>query len=136
MKKYFGLIITLLLSVNVFAAKLVPIEKQGFLTIESCAAQGAFQDCYMENYLCGSDECFKKTEPGVIKDVQIVLYSHKDGITYKLDVAKIPMADIDSGINRNDVTIIGNYDKKTKTIYATEFKSPPPPKKSFFKGCL
>ena len=108
MKKYFGLIITLLLSVNVFAAKLVPIEKQGFLTIESCAAQGAFQDCYMENYLCGSDECFKKTEPGVIKDVQIVLYSHKDGITYKLDVAKISMADIRLYFERNYKTKRGD----------------------------
>ena len=135
--KYFGLLFALLFSVNVFgSSELVHIEKQGFLTIESCAAQGAFQDCYLENYICGTDGCYKKTEPGVLKDVNIVLYSHKDGITYKLDTSKIRAQDIDSGINRNDVTIIGDYDSSTHTIYATEFKSPPPPKKSFFKGCL
>jgi hypothetical protein len=27
-------------------------------------------------------------------------------------------------------------DKNTNTIAATEFKAPPPPTKSFFKGCL
>ena len=117
-------------------ANMVPIEKQGFLTIDSCAAQGAFQDCYLENYICGTDGCYKNTEPGVLKDVNVVLFSHKDGITYKLDISKIPVSDIDGGINRNDVTIIGEYDSATQTIYATEFKAPPPPKKSFFKGCL
>ncbi len=116
--------------------ELVHMEKQGFLTIDSCAAQGAFTDCYLENYACGSDGCYKKTEPGVQKDVQIVLYSHKDGVTYKLDVSAIPAHEIDEGINRNDVTIIGDYDPATNTILAKEFKAPPPPKKSFFKGCL
>ncbi len=117
-------------------SNLMHIEKQGFLTIASCAAQGAFTDCYLENYACGSDGCFRTTEPGVQEDVQIVLYSHKDGITYKLDVSGIPASEIDEGINRNDVTIIGDYDPSTNTIVAHEFKAPPPPKKSFFKGCL
>ncbi len=117
-------------------SELVHIEKQGFLTIDSCAAQGAFTDCYLENYACGSDGCFEKFEPGVEGNVQIVLYSHKDGITYKLDVSRIPTHEIDEGINRNDVTIIGEYDPATNTIVAHEFKAPPPPKKSFFKGCL
>ena len=116
--------------------ELAHIEKQGFLTIDSCAAQGAFTDCYLENYACGSDGCFRTAEPGVQKDVQIVLYSHKDGVTYKLDVSAIPTHEIDEGINRNDVTIIGEYDPATNTIVAKEFKAPPPPKKSFFKGCL
>ncbi len=117
-------------------SKLEHIEKQGFLTVASCAAQGAFTDCYLENYACGSDGCFEKFEPGVEGNVQIVLYSHKDGITYKLDVSGIPAHEIDEGINRNDVTVIGEYDPATNTIVAHEFKAPPPPKKSFFKGCL
>jgi hypothetical protein len=32
--------------------------------------------------------------------------------------------------------MIGEYDPNTKTIAVSEFKAPPPPKKSFFKGCL
>lgn len=117
-------------------AKLIDIEKQGFLTVESCAKQGAFLDCRMENYICGSDDCYKNVEPGVMSDVQLVLYSHKEGITYNLDVTAIAPSLIDTGINRNDVTLIGKYDAMSNTIIASEFKAPPPPKKSFFKGCL
>ncbi len=118
------------------SGKLVPIEKQGFLTIDSCAASGAFTDCYLENYICGSDGCFKEFEPGVFGDVQIVLYLHKEGHTYNIETSGVPAQDVDMGINRNEVTVIGEYDKETNTIYASEFQAPPPPKKSFFKGCL
>ena len=117
-------------------AKLVDMEKQGFLTVKSCADAGVFQDCYLENYMCGTDGCYLKSEPGVISNVEIALYVHKEGITYNIDISGLPASDIDKGINRNDVTIIGKYNEKTNTIIATEFKSPPPPKKSFFKGCL
>ncbi len=116
--------------------ELAEIEKMGFLTVDTCAAAGVFKDCYLENYACGSDGCFKNIEPGVQKPVNIVLYSHKDGITYNLDTTALHAHELDEGINRNDVTIIGKYDAKTNTIIATEFKAPPPPKKSFFKGCL
>ncbi|WP_373001718.1 hypothetical protein [Sulfurimonas sp.] len=115
---------------------LVDIEKEGFLSTDKCVEAGAFQDCYLQNYICGSDDCYKKNAPGVFGDVQIVLYNHKDGITYKIDISKLNIADLDGGINRNNVTIIGKYDESTQTIHATEFKAPPPPKKSFFKGCL
>ena len=118
------------------SGKLVPIEKVGFLSIDKCIEQGAFQDCYLENYVCGSDDCFKSHDPGVFGDVGIVLFSHKEGVTYKIDISEVDAADIDKGINRNEVTIIGEYYEPTQTIYATEFKAPPPPKKSFFKGCL
>ena len=43
---------------------------------------------------------------------------------------------IDKGINRNEVTLIGDFNAATNTIIVKEFKAPPPPKKSFFKGCL
>jgi len=115
---------------------LEPVEKEGFLSTEKCAAAGEFKDCYLENYACGSDDCFKNIEPGTSLPVTIVLYSHKEGHTYIVDVSKLNPSDIDEGINRNEVTIIGEYDKETNTIMATEFRAPPPPKKSFFKGCL
>lgn len=116
--------------------ELVPMEKMGFLTIDTCAAAGAFKDCYLENYVCGNDGCFQEFEPGVFGKVQLVLYSHVDGIAYKLDTADLEQSQLDKGINRNEVSIVGEYDASTNTLYAKEFKAPPPPKKSFFKGCL
>jgi len=113
------------------------VEKQGFLTTSVCAEKGIFADCRLETYMCGSEGCFESNEAGVTtKNVEIVLYSHKEGHTYKIDISGISIADVDGGINRNEITIIGKYDKNTNIIVATDFKAPPPPKKSFFKGCL
>ena len=117
-------------------ATAVDVEKQGFLSIDSCVEQGAFQDCYLENYMCGSDGCYKQFDAGVFGPVQVVLYLHKEGHTYNIDTSRINIADVDGGINRNEVTIVGKYDEASNTIFATDFKAPPPPKKSFFKGCL
>ncbi len=111
-------------------------EKTGFLSTESCAKQGAFTDCYMENYVCGGDDCHLTTEVGVNQDTQLALFSHDDGVIYKLDVSAMQRSVFDTGINRNAVTIIGDFDASTNTIVVREFKAPPPPKKSFFKGCL
>ena len=113
-----------------------PFEKEGFLTTESCAKEGTFTECYLENYICGSDGCFEKTEAGIIKDTPLVLYSHVDGMIYKLDSSALRRSELDEGVNRNGVSIVGEYDASTQTIIAHEFKAPPPPKKSFFKGCL
>ena len=111
-------------------------EKVGFLTTESCAKAGAFTDCYLENYACESDGCYLETEAGVDKNSPLALYSHDDGVIYNLDISAIPRSQFDGGVNRNAVTISGEYDASTNTIIVHEFKAPPPPKKSFFKGCL
>jgi len=130
--------IALLLSALAFAALANEgeFEKQGFLTTDKCAAAGEFADCYLENFSCGSDGCYETEESGKHAGAKLVLYSHDDGMTYNLDVSKLPASELDEGVSRNLVTIIGTYDKKTNTVHATEFKAPPPPKKSFFKGCL
>ena len=132
MKKIVMIIAALFLSLSAEEG----FEKEGFLTTEACALQGAFTDCYLENYVCGSDNCHLKTEPGVDNNTQLVLFSHDDGVIYKLDTAAIPRSVFDAGVNRNAVTIIGEYNEATQTITVAEFKAPPPPKKSFFKGCL
>ena len=130
--------IALLLSALAFAALANEgeFEKSGFLTTEKCAAAGEFADCYLENFSCGNDGCFETEAAGVHKKVPLVLYSHDDGMIYKLDTSKIHASELDEGVSRNNVTLIGEYDKKTNTIHASEFKAPPPPTKSFFKGCL
>ena len=114
-----------------------PEEFEGLLTTPGCAAQGAFADCYLENYVCGSDGCFKTTEAGVTtKDAKYALYQHNTGKVYTIDTTKLKLSEMREGINKNGVVVIGTLDEATNTINATEFKSPPPPKKSFFKGCL
>jgi hypothetical protein len=132
--KKFALLAAALLTSSVFAAE--SFEKEGFLTTENCAKEGAFKDCRMENYACGSDGCYLTTEVGVDKNTPLALFSHDDGVIYKLDTANVDRGEFDEGVNRNAVTIVGEFDASTNTIVVHEFKAPPPPKKSFFKGCL
>lgn len=131
-----SLVMSVCLAMSAFASNAEPIEKEGFLTTSGCAEADAFQDCYLENYMCGSDGCFETTDAGVTKNVQVVIYSHDEGHSYKVDLSKVEMASVDNSINRNEVTVVGTYNKDTNTIVASEVKAPPPPKKSFFKGCL
>jgi hypothetical protein len=111
-------------------------EKDGFLVTEACAEEGAFTNCFLNNYACGSNGCFLKTEAGVDLNTPLVLYVHDDNKIYKLDTSKIPRSEFDEGVNRNAVHIAGEYDASSNVVVVTEFKAPPPPKKSFFKGCL
>jgi len=113
-----------------------PEEFEGFMTTPSCAAQGAFADCYLENYACGSDGCFKKINPGETSNAPIALFVHGTGKTYTIDSSKLKLSELKEGMNKNGVIVVGTLDEATNTIRATEFKAPPPPKKSFFKGCL
>lgn len=111
-------------------------EFEGLLTTPACAAQGAFADCYLENYSCGSDDCFKKIEPGATTNPKLALFQHNTGKVYQIDISKLKVSELGEGMNKNGVIIVGILDTATNTIAATEFKAPPPPKKSFFKGCL
>lgn len=113
-----------------------PEEFEGLLTTKGCAEQGAFADCYLENYACGSDYCFKDIAAGERGKPNIALFQHNTGKTYSIDVSKLNLSELGEGMNKNGVVIVGVLDEATNTIRATEFKAPPPPKKSFFKGCL
>lgn len=62
------LLVSAALSVALFANE--GEEFEGLLTTPGCAAQGAFADCYLENYACGSDGCFRKTEAGLSQKMQ------------------------------------------------------------------
>lgn len=109
-------------------------EKGGFLTTENCAKAGAFTECYLENYFCGSDGCYLETDEN--KQTPLVLYSHDDNMIYKLDTSHVKPSVLDGGKNVNGVAMVGEFDPSTNTIIVQEFKAPPPPKSSFFKGCL
>ena len=128
------LLIGAALVAGVFANE--PEEFEGLMTTPACAAEGAFADCYLENYACGSDYCYKNTEAGVRGKPNIALFQHGTGKTYNVDVSKLNLSELGEGMNKNGVVIVGTLDEATNTIHATEFKAPPPPKKSFFKGCL
>lgn len=128
--------IALALAIAAFANEEVPFEKEGFLTTQGCAESGSFADCHFENYSCGSDGCYMETEAGVDHETPLVLFSHDDGVIYKLDTSAVKRSELDHGVGRNAVSVVGEYDANTSTIVVREFKAPPPPKKSFFKGCL
>ncbi len=112
-------------------------EKKGFLTTEWCAKNDLFADCRLESYHCGSEGCYRNWVPGEPEKMQMVLYVHDEGKVYYIKPSGVKISELlEKAANRNEVTIIGNLESDGKTIDAKEFKAPPPPKKSFFKGCL
>ncbi len=135
MKKLVMLALSALFATALFASS-EEIEKKGFLTTKWCAENDMFKDCRLETAVCGFEGCFKTWQFGDPIKEQLVLYVHDDGKYYKVDLGKLHRSELDEAINRNEVTIIGSYDEKNNIIHTREFKAPPPPKKSFFKGCL
>ena len=112
-------------------------EKKGFLTTEWCAKNDLFADCRLESYHCGEGGCFREWVPGEPTKTQMVLFVHDEGKIYYIKPEGIHVSELlEKAANRNEVTIIGKLESDGKTIEAHEFKAPPPPKKSFFKGCL
>jgi hypothetical protein len=113
-------------------------EKQGFLTTEWCLKQGMFKDCRMESIACGEEGCNKKWEIGDDEKTQLVLYSHDDLQSYKLDLSNFKNIGglLEDGVNQDQVTIKGDLTDNNKTIIVKGYEAPPPPAKSFFKGCL
>ena len=129
MKKIIVLVVVLL--VSGYAAD---AEKKGFLTSKWCAQNGYFSDCRMESLVCGSGDCFKNWEAGDKVIDNLVLFVHAENKVYDIDYKAIPRYQLDEPMNQNEVSIIGKVEGNT--IIATGFKAPPPPQKSFFKGCL
>jgi hypothetical protein len=113
-------------------------EKKGFLTTKWCAEQGMFTDCRLETVVCGAGGCFKKWEFGDKETLELVIFVHDEGKYYHVSPQEgFHVAEaIELGLSRNEVTIKGSFDKNKNMILATSFDAPPPPKKSFFKGCL
>lgn len=119
-----------------FAGEKEEFSKKGFLTTKWCAEQGYFKDCRMESYSCGSGDCFKNWLPGEEGKEELVLFVHDEQKYYNVDPGKLPRYELDEAVSKNEVTLIGSYDKKSNMITIREYKAPPPPAKSFFKGCL
>jgi len=112
-------------------------EKKGFLATEWCVQNDLFADCRLESYHCGQEGCYRHWLPGEPRKMRMVLYVHDEGKYYYVEPHGVHVSELlEKAANRNEVTIIGTLAKDGKTIKATEFKAPPPPKKSFFKGCL
>ncbi|MBV5279687.1 MAG: hypothetical protein J0647_11850 [Campylobacteraceae bacterium] len=130
--KKFGLV--LLGFVMLTGVNAADVEKKGFLTSKWCAQNGYFSDCRMESLVCGSGDCFKTWEFGDKVIDELVLFVHAENKLYAIDYKAIPRYQLDEPMNRNEVSIIGKVEGDT--IIASGFKAPPPPEKSFFKGCL
>jgi len=126
----------LLIGSLLFASFLGAEEVKGFLTTKYCADKGLFADCRTETAMCGYDGCHKDWNFGDKPKIEYVLFIHNKPMYYKLELDGVKLAALDSGFARNDVTIIGEVDHDKKVIKAKDMKAPPPPGKSFFKGCL
>ena len=138
-------------------------EVTGFLTTKWCVKETYFKDCRLESALCGSGDCFENkdwdivstyekdeapglfnlwgllsTKPNISTEkTELVLFVHNVGV-YDIELTKgIKLGEmLKEGFGRNEVSIIGDVDQDKMHIVARGFKAPPPPKKSFFKGCL
>ncbi len=95
------------------------IEKKGFLATEECIKKGMFKDCKLDTTV----------------NSPIALYVHSEGMMYKLEPAEVSLHELDEGLNKNNVTVIGTLEKGN-VIKIRSYKAPPPEGKSFFKGCL
>lgn len=113
-----------------------PDEIKGFFTTKWCADRGIFRNCPEETLVCGYEGCTAEWSPGEPMKTELAVYVHESGEIYKVVLNELSREKVNGAINRPDVTIIGELDKNTKTIKADDMKAPPPPKKSFFKGCL
>lgn len=130
--KVVAIALSMLVACSLFAEG--EVEKKGFLTTKWCAERGYFADCRLESVVCGSGDCFKTWEFGDSVKEELVLFVHEEGKIYSIDYSKIERYKLDEPLNVNGVTIIGIL--KENTIVASGYKAPPPPTKSFFKGCL
>jgi len=129
--------LSLALSLNASSGEKGEFKKKGFLTTKWCAENDLFADCRLETYHCGKEGCYKEWLPGEPTKMEMVLFVHDEGKIYRIDPAKVHVSELlEKAANRNEVTIIGELDSDGITIKAHEFEAPPPPKKSFFKGCL
>ncbi len=129
--------LSLALSLNASSGAKGEFKKKGFLTTKWCAENDLFADCRLESYQCGEEGCYKEWLPGEPTKMEMVLFVHDEGKIYKIEPNGVHVSELlEKAANRNEVTIIGELESDGVTIKATEFKAPPPPKKSFFKGCL
>lgn len=135
MKK--ALILAGLLAIGSFAFA-QSVEKVGFLTTKWCLNKGLLADCRMETIFCKEGECYKKqNEFTTDVNAELVLFIHDDGKAYDLELTPgLQLGELlEKAINKNEVTVRGELIGNDK-IKVIEYEAPPPPKKSFFKGCL
>lgn len=101
------------------AAMASGVTKKGVLVTEACVAEGRFVECPLSSY----------TEKS-----KLVLFVHEDLKHYNLELSKIPQRQLDEGFARNGVEITGKLDAGKNLLTAEQYKAPPPPAKSSFKG--
>jgi len=130
-KALFSSLFISLAAASLFAASATPkevedvkpmageIEKKGVLATEECIKKGMFKDCKLDT---------TETSP-------LALYVHSEGAMYKIVPNGVALRDLDGGIGKNNVTVIGTLEKGN-VIKIRGYKAPPPEAKSFFKGCL
>jgi len=117
------LLIFILISLSASANAKELFSKTGFFTNSDCAQKGNFKDCYLESYSCGYEDCFKDYEPVNRVNENFVLYVHNEGKYYEVNASVIRRSLLDRVINKNSITLTGDYNSSTNTIQVYKIKS-------------
>jgi len=117
-------LILILISLNTSTNAKELFSKTGFFTNSDCAQKGNFKDCYLESYSCGYENCFKDYEPTRRANENFILYVHNEGKYYRVNTDEVRRSSLDEIINKNSITLIGDYNISTNTIQVYKIKSP------------
>ena len=117
-----ALLISMLLFIGTLANAEDGFEKTGFFTNTDCAKKGNFKGCSLDSYTCGYEGCFKEYEPTKRVNDDFMLYVHDEGKYYEVNASAIRRSLLDKIINKNRITLIGEYNSKTNTIILHNFK--------------
>jgi len=110
------LLILILISLSTFTNAEELFSKTGFFTNSDCAQKGSFTDCYLESYSCGYEDCFKDYEPSKRVNESFVLYVHNEGKYYDVNATNLKRSSLDRIINKNMITLFGEYNSSANTI--------------------
>jgi len=117
-----ALLILVLLFIGTLSNAKDDFKKTGFFTNADCAKKGNFKDCSLDSYSCGYEGCFKDYEPTELVNNNFILYVHDEGKYYEVNASDIRRSSLDYIINKNNITLFGEYNSTTNTITLHNFK--------------
>jgi hypothetical protein len=109
------LFIVLSLHVTLIAAG-VSVQKSGYILTQWCVDNAKFDNCHLENFFCGEDNCFKRYSAGNNQNIELVLYTSESNTTYKLHVSDKLRYKFDRYIGESNVSVTGELDDEVINV--------------------
>jgi len=117
-----ALLISILLFTGTLSNAKDDFKKTGFFTNSDCAKKTNFKDCSLDSYSCGYEGCFKEYEPTKRVNENFILYVHNEGKYYEVNTSAIRRSLLDKIINKNEITLYGEYNVTNNIIILHDFK--------------